>query len=68
MNSSITGNGTSHIYYNITLTNNDTSDTHFPPPISFTETRNSPFINCPEDYFMSVVRFAMDTPTLPVLT
>jgi len=68
MNSSITGNGTSHIYYNITLTNNDTSDTHFPPPISFTETRNSPFINCPEDYFMSVVRFSMDTPTLPILT
>ena len=68
MNSSITGNGTSHIYYNITLTNNDTSATHFPPPISFTETRNSPFINCPEDYFMSVVRFAVDTPTLPVLT
>ena len=68
MNSSITGNGVSHIYYNITLTNNDTSDTHFPPPISFTETRNSPFLNCPEDYFMSVVRFQLDTPTLPVMT
>lgn len=66
--SSITGNGTGHIYYNITLTNNDTSDSGTFPPVSFTETRNTPFLNCPVDYNMSVVRFFIDTPTLPVVT
>lgn len=66
MNSSITGNGTSHIYYNITLTNNDMSDNLTAPIVSFTETRNQPYLNCPEDYYMSVVRFSLETPTLPV--
>ena len=65
--SSITGNGTSHIYYNITLTNNDTTDTGNFPNVTFTETRNTPFLNCPEDYNMSVIRFALDTPTLPIM-
>lgn len=65
--SSITGAGTSHIYYNITLTNNDTSESGVYPPVSFTETRNTPFIDCPEDYNMSVVRFSLETPTLPVI-
>lgn len=65
--SSITGNGTGHIYYNITLTNNDTNETGYFPPVSFTETRNTPFLNCPQDYFMSVVRFSLETPTLPVM-
>lgn len=65
--SSITGSGTGHIYYNITLTNNDTASAGGFPAVSFTETRNSPFINCPEDYYMSVVRFSLETPTLPVM-
>ena len=65
--SSITGNGTSHIYYNITLTNNDLSDSGVYPAVSFTETRNTPFLSCPEDYNMSVVRFNLETPTIPVL-
>ena len=65
--SSITGNGTSHIYYNITLTNNNLSTDSVPPNVTFSETRNQPFLNCPEDYHMSVVRFSLETPTLPVL-
>ena len=66
--SSITGNGTGHIYYNITLTNNDTTNSGVFPAVTFTETRNTPILNCPEDYNMSVVRFALETVTLPVMT
>lgn len=66
--SNLTGRDNTHIYYNISLTNNDTSDNILSPPVvSFTETRNQPFLNCPEDYHMSVVRFSLETPTLPVI-
>jgi len=66
--SNLTGNGTDHIYYNLTVTNNNTSPESIPPPVSFTETRNQPILNCPDDYYMSVVRFSLETPTLPVLS
>ena len=66
--SNITGNGLSHVYYNLTVTNNNTSPESVPPPVSFTETRNQPYINTPEDYHMSVIRFSLETPTLPVLS
>lgn len=66
MQSSITGNGTTHIYYNISITNNDTTGLTAAPRIDFNETRNQPFINNPSQYFMSVVRFSMDTSTLPI--
>jgi hypothetical protein len=67
MNSSITGNGTTHIYYNISITNNDTTGNNKPPIIDFNETRNQPFLSNPSDYFMSVVRFSLDTaPGLPL--
>lgn len=65
--SSITGNGTGHIYYNINLTNNDTNGGQQPPAVSFTETRNTPYLQCPRDYYMSVVRFSLETPTLPTI-
>lgn len=37
-----------------------------PVPISFTQTRNLPFIDCPEDYNLSVIRFQVDSQILPV--
>jgi hypothetical protein len=66
MNSNLTGNGTTHIYYNINITNNDVTGTNPPPPIDFIETRNQPYLNNPSQYYMSVVRFSVDTPTLPL--
>ena len=65
--SNITGNGMGHIYYNINLTNNDTNGGQRPPAVSFTETRNTPYLQCPRDYYMSVVRFSLETPTLPTI-
>jgi hypothetical protein len=66
MQSSLTGNGTTHIYYNINITNNDTTGLSAPPIIDFNETRNQPYLGNPSEYFMSVVRFSVDTPTLPL--
>ena len=36
------------------------------PPLTFTETRQNPIISYPEDYLLSVVRFTLDSPTLPI--
>jgi hypothetical protein len=32
----------------------------------YNESRTIPFINCPEDYYLSIIRFSVDTGTLPV--
>lgn len=54
------------IYYDIVVTNLATIDK--PPPILyFNETRNTPFVLDPESYYLSIVRFSIDTPTLPVI-
>ena len=54
-----------HLYYNITIINSDDGSTS-PPQVNFNEIRNSPYLNNPELYYMSVVRFSLETPTLPL--
>ena len=39
-----------------------------PVPVQFTQTRSLPFLYKPEDYYLSVVRFQLDTNSLPVFT
>ena len=56
-----------HIYYDLNILNNDTTGTQRPPFLQFTEIRNSPYLNNPSDYFCSVVRFSVETPTLPLI-
>ena len=54
------------IYYDITVSN--LSSVEAPPPILyFNETRNNPFIIDPESYYLSIVRFTLDTTTLPII-
>jgi hypothetical protein len=53
------------IYYDVLCTN--LQQVSAPPPtLSFIETRSIPFVWSPEDYYMSIVRFTVDTPSLPV--
>jgi hypothetical protein len=53
------------LYYDVVVTNLETKNN--PPPILyFNETRNNPFIYDPEKYWMSIIRFTIDTPTLPI--
>ena len=54
------------VYYDITISNLANTDT-IPQPLYFNETRNSPFILDPESYYLSIVRFTLDTNTLPII-
>ena len=65
LRSSLYGHGDSHIYYDLAIQNNDNIGSA-PVPLVFEEIRSNPYLTSPEDYLMSVVRFSVDTPTLPV--
>jgi hypothetical protein len=53
------------IYYDVTVTNLQ-STTTIPPIFYYNEARTIPFINNPQDYYLSILRFTIDTGTLPV--
>jgi hypothetical protein len=53
------------IYFDVTVTNYQ-STTTVPPVFYYNDPRVMPFINCPEDYYLSIIRFTMETGTLPV--
>jgi hypothetical protein len=55
------------VYYDVAISNIANSDTP-PPALYFNETRNNPFVTDPESYYLSIIRFTLDTPTLPILT
>jgi hypothetical protein len=54
------------LYYDVLISNIQTIDTE-PPVLYFNETRNNAFVYNPESYYMSIIRFTLDTPTLPVI-
>jgi hypothetical protein len=54
-----------HIYYDLLQTNLENTDTE-PKLCEFNDNRNQNFLENPEDYKMSIVRFMIETPTLPV--
>ena len=54
-----------HIYLDLAVMNNDTTGQDR-RPINFSETRTNPIIDNPSNYFMSVVRFEVDTPAITV--
>jgi hypothetical protein len=54
------------LYYDVVITNLENND-QSPPVLYFNETRNTPFVYDPESYYMSIIRFTLDTPTLPVI-
>jgi hypothetical protein len=56
-----------HIYYDLNIVNNDTTGTRKPPFLQFTEIRNTPYLMSPSEYFCSVVRFSLETPSLPLV-
>lgn len=53
------------IYFDVVISNLQTIDKP-PPHLYFNETRNIPFLFNPQDYLMSIIRFSVETPTLPV--
>jgi len=53
------------IYYDV-LFSNIKSTTTLPPIFQYQDTRTSPFLMRPDDYALSVVRFTIDTGSLPI--
>ena len=58
-----------HIYFDLEVVNQSLDDTGLPPSrLSFTQVRSSSILDNPNDYFMSIVRFSLDTAgSLPVI-
>lgn len=55
-----------HIYYDMGVINNDSSFPAKPVRFQYKETRSNAYLLSPQDYYMSIVRFNLQTPTLPV--
>jgi len=53
------------IYFDVTITNFQ-STTTIPPLFYYNEQRTMPFVSCPEDYYLSILRFTLETGTLPI--
>lgn len=57
-----------NLYYDINVVSdyNPTLAGTTAPALTFNEIRQNPIIQYPEDYLLSVVRFSLETPTLPI--
>jgi hypothetical protein len=55
-----------HAYFDLDITNNDTAPSRIAPNLSFDEIRQNAILSNPSDYFLSIVRFQVDTVALPV--
>jgi len=53
------------VYFDVTISNLQSTTTK-PPIFYYNEQRDLPFINVPQDYYLSILRFTVDTGTLPV--
>jgi len=70
-----------HIYYNINYTDPESGSAadingnvielttnNKELVFNFNQTRAAPYLQCPEDYYLSVLRFTIESPNLPVFT
>jgi hypothetical protein len=57
-----------HVYLDLFTINNDTTGSAIKTNLKFTETRTNSILDNPSNYFLSVVRFEVDTPavSLPI--
>jgi len=54
------------VYFDVTVSNFQ-STTTVPPIFYYNEQRTLPFISVPEDYYLSILRFTVETGSVPVL-
>lgn len=58
----------SHLYLDLCAVNNDTGNAGIgPSPLRFTESRSRAILTDPSSYYVSIVRFKIDTSLLPVM-
>ena len=65
LNTVLNDTASDQIYYDITVSNFQSNEIA-PQPFTFTESRTIPFVQCPQDYYLSILRFSIDSGTLPV--
>jgi len=53
-------------YFDITVSNLNSTSTASNPILQFNETRANPFIRTPSDYVFYIVRFSLDTNSVPI--
>jgi len=53
------------IYFDLTVSNFQNTNT-VPQVFSFNDSRTTAFVNKPDDYFLSILRFTVDSGTIPV--
>jgi hypothetical protein len=56
-----------HTYLDINIVNNDTTGLSAPQPLIFNEVRNTPLVMNPSEYFFTIARFSLETPSLPLM-
>lgn len=61
-------NVANHVYYDLDITNNDTTNKALIPQLNFDEVRSNAFLSNPSDYYVSIVRFNVDTTSLPTVS
>lgn len=55
-----------HAYFDLDITNNDTAPSRIAPNLSFDEIRQNAILSNPSDYYLSIVRFQVNTVALPL--
>jgi hypothetical protein len=55
----MTDTGANHLYYDVTVYNNSVGGA--PIDLQFTESRTAPFLTDPSQYYVSIIRFHLDT-------
>jgi len=56
-----------HQYLDINIVNNDTIGDKAPVKLIFNEIRSNPIIQNPSEYFFTIARFSLETPSLPLM-
>ena len=54
------------VYYDVTVVNIDSKDNKRPTRTVFNQTRSTPFISDPSKYYLSILRWTLDSFTLPL--
>lgn len=55
-----------HTYIDVSVINNDPDGTLERQKLTFTESRTIPFVKNPSEYYLSIIRFALQSSSLPI--
>jgi hypothetical protein len=55
-----------HTYIDTSVINNDTTGTNPRSVLTFSESRTTPYVQNPSDYYLSIIRFSLQSSSLPV--